>query len=165
MVDVTTIQSGTVFAWFMLIMLIRRVVLVFLLVIIRSGKSFQSDTQLPEDIRLAGKKIDVESVALGQDQFTKDVRANKVIRNDAENDTYFLILLLATATFSDTTSGNGNVIRTIVYGATYLLIRILYTISYIMALQPWRTIFYVFGLCCTLACNIDLVVTMSRRSN
>jgi uncharacterized MAPEG superfamily protein len=141
MVDVTTIQSGTVFAWFMLIMLIRRVVLVFLFVIVRSGKPIQPGTQVPEDRKLAGNKIDVESGALGQDRFTKDVRANTVIGNDAENDTYFLIFLLATAAFSDTTSGNGNVIRTILYGAIYLLIRILYAIAYIMALQPWRTIF------------------------
>jgi uncharacterized MAPEG superfamily protein len=86
-----------------------------------------------------------------------------VIHNDAENDTYFLILLLATAAFSD--SVNGDCVRTIVYGAIYLFSRIFYAVAYIMALQPWRTIGFYFGFACTLACNLDLVITMSRRSN
>jgi uncharacterized MAPEG superfamily protein len=57
-------------------------------------------------------------------QFTLDMRVNKLIANDAENDTYFLILLLATAVFIDTLSGN--ITRTIVYGVIYLVIRIIY---------------------------------------
>jgi uncharacterized MAPEG superfamily protein len=91
------------------------------------------------------------------------VRANKVITNDAENDTYFLILLLATAVFTDTLTGNTT--RTIVYGVIYLVIRIIYAFMYILRLQPWRTMIFTMGLACTLAISLDLVITMSRRPN
>jgi uncharacterized MAPEG superfamily protein len=91
------------------------------------------------------------------------MRVNKVLTNDTENDTYFLILLLATAVFTDTLSGNTT--RTIVYGVIYLVIRIIYAFMYILGLQPWRTICFAMGLTCTVACNLDLIISMSRRSN
>jgi uncharacterized MAPEG superfamily protein len=75
----------------------------------------------------------------------------------------FLILLLATAVFSD--SANGNCVRTIVYGAIYLFVRILYAVVYLMGLQPWRTLVFMLGFLCTAACNLDLIITMSGRSN
>jgi uncharacterized MAPEG superfamily protein len=104
-------------------------------------------------------------VVPNQIEFTKDVRVNKTIGNDTENDPYFLILLLATAVFSDTASGNGNVTRTIVYATFYLFARIFYAVAYIMAWQPWRSILYALGMACTIACSLDLMITMSRRSN
>jgi len=91
------------------------------------------------------------------------MRVNKLIANDAENDTYFLILLLATAVFIDTLSGN--ITRTIVYGVIYLVIRIIYAFMYIMGLQSWRTICFAMGITCTIACSLDLVISMSQRSN
>ena len=96
-------------------------------------------------------------------EFTLDMRVNKAITNDSENDAYFLALLLATAVFSDAVSGN--VTRTIVYGVIYLFIRICYAAAYLAGLQPWRTILFAAGLTCTIACNLDLVITLSGRSN
>ncbi|CAF1043491.1 unnamed protein product [Adineta steineri] len=158
MVDVTTIQSGTVFAWFMLTMVLRRVVMLVVAGVAARGKPTPPG-RVPEDYRTKRKSVGTPI----QNRFTKDVRVNKTITNDSENDTYFLILLLATAVFSDT--NNGNVIRTIVYGAIYLFARICYAIAYIMGWQPWRSLFFALGLACTLACSLDLVITMSRRSN
>ena len=162
MVDVTTIQSGTVFVWFMLLMLLRRWFMLGVSGISRRGKPLPAG-RAPEDKKLTGGQVAPD--AQNQVEFTKDVRVNKTISNDTENDTYFLILLLATAVFSDGPSGNGNVIRTIVYGAIYLFARICYAISYIMGLQPWRSLCFGLGFLCTLACSLDLVITMSRRAN
>jgi uncharacterized MAPEG superfamily protein len=163
MVDVTTIQSGTVFAWFMLMMVLRRVVMLIVAGIAGRGRPLRPG-RVPEDKRGA-RPVDTTTVTSDQVEFTKDVRVNKTITNDAENDTYFLILLLATAVFSDTITGNGNVIRTIIYATIYLFARICYAIAYIMGWQPWRSIAWTLGLACTLACSLDLVITMSRRSN
>jgi uncharacterized MAPEG superfamily protein len=147
-------------------MVIRRVVVLIVAGLAQRGKPFRADVRVPEDNRMPGAKVETETVAGGPTNlFTKDVRANKVIHNDSENDTYFLILLLATAVFSDTSSGNGNVIRTIVYGSIYLFARIIYAIAYIFGLQPWRSIFFAMGMFNTLSCSLDLVITMSRRSN
>lgn len=163
MVSVDTIQARTVFAWFMLILVLRRVVLITILAISGRGRPLPAG-RVPEDRvlkggRVAGPVIDGTPIVA----VTTDVRANKVIGNDAENDTYFLILLLATAVFSDRV--NGDCVRTIVYGCIYLFIRIFYAIAYILGLQPWRTILFFLGICCTIACNLDLVITMSRRIN
>jgi uncharacterized MAPEG superfamily protein len=162
MVSVNTIQAGTVFAWFMLIMVLRRIAMLVVAGIAGRNRPFPSD-RVPEDRILKRVQIEPPTTGTVHGSFSKDVRVNKAIKNDSENDTYFLILLLATAAFSD--SANGNCIRTIVYGVIYLFFRIFYAVAYIMALQPWRTIAYYFGFACTLACNLDLVITMSRRSN
>jgi uncharacterized MAPEG superfamily protein len=162
MVSVNTIQAGTVFAWFMLIMLLRRLVLLIVGGIAGRDKPFPPG-RVPEDKILKRGQVvapTAEGVPL---VFTKDVRVNKTITNDTENDTYFLILLLATAVFSD--SENGDCVRTIVYGALYLFFRICYAVAYVMALQPWRTLAFFLGMSCTIACNLDLVITMSRRTN
>ncbi|CAF1341822.1 unnamed protein product [Adineta steineri] len=139
-------------------MVLRRVVMLVVAGVAARGKP-RPPGRVPEDYKTKRKSVGTPI----QNRFTKDVRVNKTINNDSENDTYFLILLLATAVFSDTS--NGNVIRTIVYGAIYLFARICFAIAYIMGWQPWRSIFFAIGLACTLACSLDLVVTMSRRSN
>ena len=164
MVSVNTIQASTVFAWFMLMMLLRRVILLVVAGIAGRNKPFPPG-RVPEDKMLKrGQVVTTPAdVAAAPTAFTKDVRVNKTITNDTENDTYFLILLLATAAFSD--SLNGDCVRTIVYAAIYLFFRILYAVAYVMALQPWRTLSYFCGMLCTLACNLDLVITLSRRSN
>jgi uncharacterized MAPEG superfamily protein len=162
MVSVNTIQAGTVFAWFMLIMVLRRIVLIIVMGIAGRGKPL-APGRVPEDKLMKKGQVTASTVDTAPVVFTKDVRVNKVITNDTENDTYFLILLLATAAFSD--SSNGDCVRTIVYGAIYLFFRILYAIVYVLGLQPWRSISFSFGLTCTLACSLDLVITMSRRSN
>jgi uncharacterized MAPEG superfamily protein len=164
MVNVNTIKAGTVFAWFMLFMILRRVVMLIVAGIARRGKPFPPGSRVPEDIKLrGGGNVEVTTETSGQVEFTKDVRVNKTIGNDSENDPYFLILLLATAVFSDTESRNST--RTIVYGLIYLVARIFYAVAYIMALQPWRSILFGVGLAATLACSLDLVITMSLRPN
>jgi len=163
MVDVTTINPGTVFAWFMLGMVLRRAVLIAIFNIGINGQPFRPGSRVPEDDPNRNKQTTISTNAPAPIQFTLDMRVNKVITNDAENDTYFLILLLATAVFTDSLSGNAT--RTIVYGVIYLVIRICYAIIYIIGLQPWRTIVFAMGITCTVACNLDLVISMSRRSN
>ena len=163
MVNVNTIQAGTVFAWFMLVMVLRRVVMLVVALVAQRGKPIPPGSRVPEDNKLRGGNAEVSTVTPGQIEFTKDVRVNKTISNDSENDPYFLILLLATAAFSDTPALNST--RTIVYGIIYLFVRICYAVAYIMALQPWRTILFGFGLAVTLACSLDLVITMSLRPN
>jgi len=162
MVSVNTIQAGTVFAWFMLIMVLRRIVLIVIMGIAGRNKPFPPG-RVPEDKFMKRGQVATSTTDAVPVGFTKDVRANKIINNDSENDTYFLILLLATAVFSDI--ANGDCVRTIVYGAIYLFFRIFYAVAYILALQPWRTLAFFFGLACTFACSLDLVITMSRRSN
>ena len=163
MVSVNTIQSGTVFAWFMLMMLIRRLAIIIIGVIAGRNRAFPPGSRVPEDKMFRKGQAQTSTPETPNIEFTKDVRANKTITNDTENDTYFLILLLAIAVFSDWQSDNS--IRTIVYGTIYLSIRILYAVAYIMGLQPWRSLIFLLGFACTLACNLDLVITMSRRRN
>ncbi|UJR29260.1 hypothetical protein I4U23_010474 [Adineta vaga] len=162
MLTVNTIKPGTVFAWFMLMMIIRRIVLLLVAGFSGWNRPFQPDTRVPEDKILKRDQIEPSNSTINPVVFTKDIRVNKTIGNDSENDTYFIILLFATAVFSDTVSGDGT--RTIIYGVIYLFFRIIYAITYILALQPWRTIAYIFGLACTLACSLDLVITLSRRT-
>jgi uncharacterized MAPEG superfamily protein len=162
MVSVNSIQAGTVFAWFMLMMLLRRLVLLTVLAVTGRNKPLLP-TRVPEDRVLNRRPVVAPTTDTAPIVFTKDIRVNRVIHNDAENDTYFIILLLATAFFSD--NFNPDRVRTIVYGAIYLFFRILYAVAYIMALQPWRTLAFFLGMFCTLACSLDLVITMSRRSN
>ena len=163
MVDVTTINPGTVFAWFMLGMLLRRAVLIAIFNVSIRGKPLQPGARVPEDNPKRKERVQSSTTEPPPIEFTTDMRVNKTITNDSENDTYFLILLLATAIYSD--GGSGTAVRTIVYGVIYLFIRICYAAIYIIGLQPWRTILFASGLTCTIACNLDLVITMSRRSN
>lgn len=163
MVNVQSIQAGTVFAWFMLFMVLRRIGLIIIIGITGRNRPFQAG-QVPEDKFLKNRQIGIAPTTDHTPQiFSKDIRANKTIHNDAENDIYFLILLFATATLSD--SLNGDCVRTIVYGILYFVFRLVYAVAYIVGLQPWRTLAFFLGLACTLACNLDLVITMSRRNN
>jgi uncharacterized MAPEG superfamily protein len=162
MVNVHTIQSGTVFAWFMLLMVLRRILMLIIAGITGYNKPFPAD-RVPEDKILKRGRVASSTSGIIHADFNATVRINKTITNDSENDTYFLILLLSTAALSD--NFNGNCVRTIVYGTIYLFFRLIYAMAYIMALQPWRSIAFYFGLACTLACNLDLVITLSRRAN
>ena len=163
MVDVNTINPGSVFAWFMLAMLVRRGVLIALFNVGIRGHPLPPGSRVPEDNPRRRERTEASSEGPAPIDFTLDMRVNKTITNDSENDAYFLILLLATAAFSDSVSGNAT--RTIVYSVIYLFIRICYAVVYLVGLQPWRTILFASGLSCTIACNLDLVITLSRRSN
>ncbi|CAF0868717.1 unnamed protein product [Rotaria sp. Silwood1] len=102
MVSVNTIQSGTVFAWFMFMMIMQRIVMLVVAGIAGRGRSFSPGSRVPEDKILKRGQVDTSTTENTHIEFTKDVRVNKTISNDTENDMYFLILLLATAIFSDT---------------------------------------------------------------
>ena len=162
-IGITTINPGTVCAWFMLGMVLRRSILVAIFNRTINAKPIPPGTRVPEDIKRRGPHEEVSKTEPSPIEFTTDMRVNKTITNDSENDTYFLIILLATTVFSNTPSGSAT--RTIVYGVLYLFIRICYVVAYIKALQPWRTTLFALGLTCTVACNLDLVITMSRRPN
>ena len=163
MVDVNTINPGTVFAWFMLAMLVRRAVLIALLNVGLRSHPVKRGARAPEDNFGQKERPEASARRTPPIEFTLDMRVNRTITNDSENDAYFLILLLATAAFSDSVSGNAT--RTIVYSVIYLFARICYAVIYLVGLQPWRTILFASGLACTIACNLDLVITLSRRSN
>lgn len=163
MVSVNTIQAGTVFAWFMFLMVLRRVALLITAMVAGRNKPFVPGSRAPEDRMLKRGQIQPTSSDIAPIEYTKELRAMRVIGNDTENDSYFFILLLATAAFSDSVSLDCT--RTIVYGTIYLFFRLCYALAYIFALQPWRTILFAFSLACTFACSLDLLITMSRRSN
>ena len=164
MVDVYSIQAGTVFSWFMFFMVSRRLIVLIVAAAYSRNRPFVPGSRPPEDKMLKSKSVEPSSNQSVQAEFTKDVRANKVISNDGENDPYFFILLLATAVFSDDVPGT-SCTRTIVYGVIYLFARVVFAISYIFGLQPWRTLSFCVAFLCTLACSLDLIITMSMRSN
>lgn len=154
MVDIYTIKPGTVFAWCMLVLVVRRIVLVMMLIVSKQMQKSDSGKGPVEDAR---KKNN------GDDSSDTPTLVNGCIRNDSENDTYFVILYLGTSIFSY--SVNADIVRLIVYGGIYVLARILHSIMFILELQPWRTLSYVVGMLCTFAMSLDLVITMSRTSN
>lgn len=153
----------TVFAWFMLCMVIRRIVLVTLSAIIGFHRPFEPGTRAPEDRMLKAKDTQATMDDVPAVSFTKDIRINRAIHNDAENDPLFFSLLLATAVASDNVTEPST--RVIVYGSIYLFARMAHAFTYTMALQPWRTIALFVSVLCTLACSLDLVVSMSLRAN
>jgi len=79
-------------------------------------------------------------------------RAAKAWLNDLENIPIFLILALIYAIAG--LSAN----LFLVYCAVFIVARILHTIFYLNAMQPWRTIAYTIGALTTLALMIHLFV-------
>ena len=99
----------------------------------------------PEDAAMFGGTQVPQEVAGVQ-------RAAKAWMNDLENIPIFLILALvyAIAGLSATAF--------MIYCAVFTLARILHTIFYLNAAQPWRTIAYTVGALTSLALMIHLVV-------
>jgi glutathione S-transferase len=99
----------------------------------------------PEDAAMFGGTIVPQEVAGVQ-------RAAKAWMNDLENIPIFLILALiyAIAGLSGTAF--------IVYCVVFTVARILHTIFYLNAMQPWRTIAYTVGALTSLALMIHLFV-------
>ena len=106
-----------------------------------SAKAFAN----PEDAAMFGGTIVPQEVAGVQ-------RAAKAWMNDLENIPIFLILALiyAIAGLSATAF--------IVYCVVFTVARILHTIFYLSAAQPWRTIAYTVGALTSLALMIHLFV-------
>ncbi|CAF1548064.1 unnamed protein product, partial [Rotaria sordida] len=77
-----------------------------MLIVTRQTQPFQSSVRLPEDDIRKNKQKQNPTESTPQRVVDRDVRINGVITNDAENDTYFLVLLLATALFSDFVNGD-----------------------------------------------------------
>lgn len=77
-------------------------------------------------------------------------RAAMVWRNDLENIPIFLFLGLIYITLECWAEG------VYIYFTIFVVARILYTITYLNAMQPWRTIFFTVGMfvCVTLAIQI-----------
>jgi hypothetical protein len=88
MVSVNTIQAGTVFAWFMLILLIRRIILITILAVVGSKQPLPP-SRVPEDKIFRNRTVAAPTTDATRIVYTADVRANKIITNDSENDTYF----------------------------------------------------------------------------
>src|SRR5271166_5784813 len=99
----------------------------------------------PEDAQLCGGKLEAAEAASVQ-------RAAKVWRNDLENIPIFLILawIYVAAGLSST--------ALTVYCAVFAVARILHTIFYLKAIQPWRTIVFTIGSVAMLALIIHLFV-------
>jgi uncharacterized MAPEG superfamily protein len=99
----------------------------------------------PEDAKMFGAELVSQEVPAVQ-------RANNAWRNDLENIPMFLILALvyAIAGLSPTLF--------IVYCTVFTVARILHTIFYLNAMQPWRTIAFTVGAIAMVALIIQLFV-------
>lgn len=148
----------------MFMMVMRRIVILVLAAVASRHRPFLPDSHPPEDKMLKSKDVEPWMLESGKVEFSKDVRAQRIIGNDSENDPYMFVLLIATAVFSDDIPDSSST-RSIVYGIVYIFARVIYAISYIMALQPWRTLAFFVGVMCMFACSLDMIITMSLRSN
>jgi hypothetical protein len=82
MVDITTINPGTVFAWFMLGMVLRRAVLIIVFNIGIRGHPFQPGSRVPEDSPNRNKPTSTNARS-SPVEYTLDMRVNKVITNQS----------------------------------------------------------------------------------
>lgn len=99
----------------------------------------------PEDAKLFGGKFEAQQVPPVE-------RASKAWRNDLENIPIFLILAwiyvaagLSVGAFE-------------IYCVIFVVARILHTIFYLNAIQPWRTIAYTVGAIAMLVMMIQLLI-------
>jgi len=99
----------------------------------------------PEDAAIFGGIIVAQEVAGVQ-------RASKAWLNDLENIPIFLILALIYAIAGLSAD------MFIIYCVVFTVARILHTIFYLKAMQPWRTIAYTIGAITTFALIIHLFV-------
>lgn len=92
----------------------------------------------PEDAALVGKAPVSEELPQVQ-------RAARAWANDLENIPAFLILGLVAVLIGAGTSWLPTLF------AVFVAARVAHTTSYLLSLQPWRTLAYAVGLVCTLA--------------
>lgn len=100
---------------------------------------------IPEDARLFGGKLEVEEAPAVR-------RAAAVWRNDLENIPIFLILagIFVAAGLSSGAFA--------LYCVIFMAARILHTICYLNAIQPWRTVAFTVGVAAMFALMIHLLV-------
>jgi glutathione S-transferase len=102
----------------------------------------------PEDAQLFGGKLEATEAAAVQ-------RASSAWRNDLENIPIFLILAwiyvaagLSTGAFE-------------IYCVVFVVARILHTVFYLNAVQPWRTIAFTVGAVAMIALAIHLLFAVA----
>ena len=104
------------------------------------AKSFPN----PEDAKFFG------APAPATDELPIVKRAAAAWRNDLENIPIFLFLAMIYVTLGLWPQG------AFIYFTIFAVARVLHTIAYLLAMQPWRTIFYAVGIamCVTLSVQI-----------
>jgi uncharacterized MAPEG superfamily protein len=81
-------------------------------------------------------------------------RAMNAWRNDLENIPMFLFLGLIYVTLGCWRGG------AFIYFTIFVVARILHTITFLLGLQPWRTIFFTFGMAVCIALSIQILTTV-----
>ena len=81
-------------------------------------------------------------------------RAAMAWRNDLENIPIFLLLGLIYVTLGCWPEG------AFIYFTLFVVARILHTIAYLNGWQPWRTIFFTFGMVACVALSIQILGTV-----
>jgi glutathione S-transferase len=100
----------------------------------------------PEDAQLFGGQLQAEEASSVQ-------RAAKVWRNDLENIPIFLILAWIYVATGWLSTGAFDF-----YCIVFMVARILHTIFYLNAVQPWRTVVFTVGIAVTIALTIHLLI-------
>ncbi len=81
-------------------------------------------------------------------------RAAMAWRNDLENIPIFLFLGLIYVTLGCWPEG------AYIYFTIFIIARILHTVAYLNGMQPWRTIFFTFGMFVCVALSIQILMTV-----
>jgi glutathione S-transferase len=81
-------------------------------------------------------------------------RAQMVWRNDLENIPIFLFLGLIYVTLGCSPEG------AYIYFTIFIVARILHTVAYLNGWQPWRTIFFTFGMIVCVALSINILMAV-----
>ncbi len=81
-------------------------------------------------------------------------RAANCWRNDLENIPIFLFLGLIYVTLGLWPGG------AFIYFTIFVLARILHTITFLLGLQPWRTIFFTFGMAVCIILSINILTAV-----
>jgi glutathione S-transferase len=81
-------------------------------------------------------------------------RAAMAWRNDLENIPIFLFLGLIYVTLGCSPEG------AYIYFTIFIVARILHTVAYLNGVQPWRTIFFTFGMIVCVALSIQILMTV-----
>src|ERR1700722_4711183 len=90
----------------------------------------------------------------GQDEALIAKRAAIAWRNDLENIPIFLFLGLIYVTLGCWPEG------AFIYFTIFIVARILHTIAYLKGWQPWRTIFFTFGMFACVALSITILMAV-----
>lgn len=91
------------------------------------------------------------------------VHAQHLIRNSLENEPLFMFVLLAyllahMTSLADLTSQNAWVQSASIYAWTFVGARYAHGLSFVMRLQPWRTLSYSVGLLATVGLAVQVIL-------